>query len=217
LDGLYPAALRRPDGALVDFLEQSEAEGLLANTLVVVTADHGEELLDHGALGHGFQLPRRELVHVPLIVRAPGQRAGARIDEPLAQPAIANQLLEMLGTDARMAPDACLAPGVAGSFVTNPTYREHPLDRFVSLAVYSDACMQLDVTPYFETEPVLRDAELFGTEADCERQGPAMRAVASCLRARILDGVATAEGDAPPVAPPDLQLLEQLRALGYVR
>ena len=48
------------------------------DTVVVVTADHGEEFLDHGGLGHGTTL-FAELVDVPLVIRypkllAPGRR-----------------------------------------------------------------------------------------------------------------------------------------------
>jgi arylsulfatase A-like enzyme len=55
--------------------------GLYDNTVVVVTSDHGEELLDHGQKGHGHSL-FDELIRVPLIVRGPGAPAGAAIDCP---------------------------------------------------------------------------------------------------------------------------------------
>ncbi|RUL87839.1 sulfatase [Tautonia sociabilis] len=55
-------------GALLDGLD---ARGLLDNTLVIVTSDHGEMLGEHGLIGHGMSL-HRPLVHVPLVV------AGAR-------------------------------------------------------------------------------------------------------------------------------------------
>jgi hypothetical protein len=214
MEALYDAASHRTDMALVEFLERIEAEGLLDDTVVVVTADHGEELFDRGAIGHGFQLPRRELVHVPLIVRAPRQKVGMRFSEPIAQPAIPNLLLTAIGIDARLGPDACVVPGVAGSFVTNPSYARHPLDRFVSLAVYSDACMDLSVTPHAGGDPVLRETELFGTQEACELRRPQMETVASCLRSRILEG---APREAPSAPALDAQQLKQMRALGYVR
>jgi arylsulfatase A-like enzyme len=40
------------------------------NTLVVITSDHGEELWDHGFMGHGFSL-YREVIHVPLMFYYP--------------------------------------------------------------------------------------------------------------------------------------------------
>lgn len=49
--------------------------GLSNNTLVVLTADHGEEFLEHGWVDHGHTL-YQELVHIPLIFTGPGINAG---------------------------------------------------------------------------------------------------------------------------------------------
>ncbi len=62
-------------GRLFDELRQS---GLLDRTLVIVTADHGEELFDHGGLDHGHSL-LPEVTGVPLIVRFPGGTDGGRV------------------------------------------------------------------------------------------------------------------------------------------
>jgi arylsulfatase A-like enzyme len=54
-------------GALLDELD---GRGLLANTVVMITSDHGEEFGEHGLFYHGHSL-YLDLVHVPLIVLAP--------------------------------------------------------------------------------------------------------------------------------------------------
>jgi arylsulfatase A-like enzyme len=59
-------------GVLLDGLEQ---RGVLRNALVVLTADHGEELFDHGGFEHGHAL-WQEILHVPLAIWGPGVRAG---------------------------------------------------------------------------------------------------------------------------------------------
>ncbi len=59
-------------GRLLEGLSQRE---LLADTLIVVTADHGEELWDHGSFGHGHHL-YEELIRVPLLVAGPGVARG---------------------------------------------------------------------------------------------------------------------------------------------
>jgi arylsulfatase A-like enzyme len=61
-------------GALVDGLA---ARGRLDDTLLVVTADHGEEFSDHGGFEHGHTL-YDELLHVPLLIRMPGGAAEPR-------------------------------------------------------------------------------------------------------------------------------------------
>jgi arylsulfatase A-like enzyme len=50
--------------------EAMEKEGLWEKTVVIVAADHGEELLEHGWIGHNVHL-FEESVHVPLVVRFP--------------------------------------------------------------------------------------------------------------------------------------------------
>ncbi len=51
-----------------------------ANTFVIITADHGEGLGEHGAYGHGSTL-YREVLHVPLILLGPGIPPGGRVRE----------------------------------------------------------------------------------------------------------------------------------------
>jgi len=58
------------DRALGSLLAALKADGLLEDAVVLVTADHGEELHDHGHWSHGYTL-HREVLHVPLILSAP--------------------------------------------------------------------------------------------------------------------------------------------------
>lgn len=62
-------------GRLVAFLDQS---GLAENTLLVITADHGEMLASHGR--HNKMVPYEESVGIPLIFRWPGALHPARSD-----------------------------------------------------------------------------------------------------------------------------------------
>ncbi len=70
LKGAYRAGLRWVDGLIQSTLDLLRARGLLENTLLVVTADHGEAFGEHGMLLHGRQL-YDELLRVPLILRGP--------------------------------------------------------------------------------------------------------------------------------------------------
>jgi arylsulfatase A-like enzyme len=61
-----------------------DALGWQRDTLLVVTADHGEEFWEHGAVGHGRSL-FGEVLNVPLIVRFPGGRGGGqRVSTPVS-------------------------------------------------------------------------------------------------------------------------------------
>lgn len=65
-------------GRLVTWLRQS---GRLERTIVVFTADHGDEFGEHGYYGH-INSPYDELIRVPLVIRFPNQAwAGKRIEE----------------------------------------------------------------------------------------------------------------------------------------
>jgi arylsulfatase A-like enzyme len=74
---LYDAEIRYVDHQIATMLSLLDARGRLADTLVVVTSDHGEEFLEHGALGHKSTL-YEEVLHVPLLWRLPGRIAPAR-------------------------------------------------------------------------------------------------------------------------------------------
>jgi arylsulfatase A-like enzyme len=73
----YDRSARYADAMLGELLEGLEAEGLLANALLVVTSDHGEALGDHGAMTHEILL-YDSLVRVPLVLYSPGRIPGGQ-------------------------------------------------------------------------------------------------------------------------------------------
>ncbi len=79
---LYAASVRYQDAVLGSLLEALAARVALDDLIVVVTADHGENLGDGGRWGHLFAL-NDALTRVPLLIRAPGRfPAGARVAAP---------------------------------------------------------------------------------------------------------------------------------------
>lgn len=60
LDWRYAALVRYVDAEIGRLLEALEARGRLEHTLVLLMTDHGEQLLDHGQLGHGLDLYTEE-------------------------------------------------------------------------------------------------------------------------------------------------------------
>jgi arylsulfatase A-like enzyme len=68
--------------------------------IVVVTADHGEEFLEHGSMMHGNNLLQPQ-VHVPLLIRLPnGAHAGLRIAEPVSLVDVLPTLAALIGSPA---------------------------------------------------------------------------------------------------------------------
>lgn len=76
LTALYDAGIRQTDEVVRDFFADLDRLGLADDVTVIVTADHGEELQDHGKLSHTRLY--RETLHVPLLVIHPDQRSAVR-------------------------------------------------------------------------------------------------------------------------------------------
>ena len=95
---LYDAEVRTFDGFLGGLLESIEAMGGNRETLVVLTADHGDEFFEHGGMGHGFSL-YEEVVHVPLVFVHP-RIPSRRIKGPVSLVDFAPTLLALLGLEA---------------------------------------------------------------------------------------------------------------------
>ncbi len=78
LKDTYASEIAFMDEQLAPFIAQLKANGQYDNTLIVLSADHGEEFLEHGGWWHGTTL-YEEQIHVPLIVKMPQQaQAGTR-------------------------------------------------------------------------------------------------------------------------------------------
>ena len=79
---LYDGEIRFTDRHVGRLLDELRELHLFDTTLIVVTADHGEMFMDRGIpwIGHGTTL-YQELIHVPLVVRVPGQTQGFIVDQ----------------------------------------------------------------------------------------------------------------------------------------
>ncbi len=69
------------DDQLGQLLASIDRLGLAPSTAIVLTADHGEEFLEHGLWGHGSNL-HKETIHVPLMVTTAGALQGFASAEP---------------------------------------------------------------------------------------------------------------------------------------
>ncbi|HKU40959.1 MAG TPA: sulfatase, partial [Polyangiales bacterium] len=75
LQALYDGEISYHDVHFAAILDGLDKRGLRDDTMVVVTADHGEEFWDHGSVGHGHSV-YDELLHIPMMVRIPGLTEG---------------------------------------------------------------------------------------------------------------------------------------------
>lgn len=95
---LYDSEIAFTDRHVGRLLEGVRQRGLLDETMVILTADHGEEFGDHGGLSHTYRL-YEELIRVPLVVRVPGRRAGV-VKDPVSLIDVAPTVLAGLGVAA---------------------------------------------------------------------------------------------------------------------
>lgn len=79
---LYDAELRYTDTQIGAFLDGLDTRGVLDDSLVIITADHGDGFGEHGYYEHPRYL-HDELVHVPMIVCHP-EAPGWACDEPVS-------------------------------------------------------------------------------------------------------------------------------------
>ncbi len=219
---LYDGEIRQADDGLRELVGQLARRGLMKNTVLVVTADHGEELEEHGRMSHG-QTVYQEVLQVPLVIHTPGAVPAGRRPGRASLIDVVPTLLDLLGMPLPDG-DASL-DGVSLAGRLTGSGRQAPDDRtFLAHLDYIDGTglsltrgrhkLVLGKNPYRK--------ELFDLAADPgERHNllgrPEAGAVFSQLSgelARLYDGYARqslerSDGNLDPV------LAQRLAALGY--
>src|SRR5262249_44967549 len=96
--GRYDGDILFVDTVFGKLLARLRELDLLERTVMIVTADHGEEFYDHQNWGHGHSV-YNELLHVPLLVRYPRllPRA-AHVDAPVMSVDVMPTILDLTGT-----------------------------------------------------------------------------------------------------------------------
>ena len=96
----YDGAIAYIDQQLGLLFNELDRRGRLANTLVIVTSDHGEEFMEHGVMTHANSLYSPAL-HVPLLLALPGRvPEGARIQAPVSIRDLPATICDLLGVRA---------------------------------------------------------------------------------------------------------------------
>jgi arylsulfatase A-like enzyme len=98
---LYLSEIEYCDFALGQLLTRLKKENLLSNTVIVLTSDHGENLIDHKEFHSFFRhgmLTHETEIHVPLIVSAPDVLpSGRRIKNAVSEVDFFPTILDLLG------------------------------------------------------------------------------------------------------------------------
>jgi arylsulfatase A-like enzyme len=105
----YDDCLVALDAQLGALVEALRSRGVLDRTVLIVTADHGEQFGEHGSFGHGLSLFDEE-ARVPLLIRAPGLApAGRVVDEDVGLRDLAATALDLSAAAAPSLPGRSLA------------------------------------------------------------------------------------------------------------
>jgi arylsulfatase A-like enzyme len=92
----YDEFVADADAAFGEFMAGLEGSGRLKNTAVIISADHGESF-QGGVYTHKCAYQTRPEIHIPLMIRLPGQQDGRRVHVTADQTSIAPTILECAG------------------------------------------------------------------------------------------------------------------------
>jgi arylsulfatase A-like enzyme len=211
---LYDAALAELDGALARLPRVLAEAGVTSDTVVIVTADHGERFFEHGLVGHGGRLDE-PVLRVPLIVAGPGVPPGRRVDRVVRTIDVYPTVAELAGVEPpAMLQGRSLVPLLAGRDDGFP-----PLTAFSTTGrahALRDGHLKLHARPAGRAlYDVAEDPE---EQHDVAAERPAtLRTMTEALGAwlRQEETLRARVGEAPAQEPTP-EVVEQLRALGYL-
>ncbi len=191
-------------------LAELEGRDYLDRSIVVFTADHGEQFMDHGGLSHTSTV-YNELVNVPLLVRWPGQVHEVRSQRYVAHVDLVPTLLDYLGI-----PPSPAMSGVhwrhrdPGSAIFTETRRYQKVLGVISDGVKLVVNEKTGEERFFD----LRADPAEQRSLQEHQEGGRLRAELEGYRLRARQGLARLEQEA------DIEIsdeeLERLRSLGYV-
>ncbi|RMF70781.1 MAG: tetratricopeptide repeat protein [Acidobacteria bacterium] len=222
-DDRYQGEVVEVDRVVGRMLDELEGLGRAGRLLVVLVADHGEGLGDHGEPTHGVYL-YRETMQVPLIVFGPAWSVpgGRRVDVPVGVADIAPTLLDLAGLAPPAGADGASLAGLLRGADDGPdrpgVFAESHLPRLEFgwsglRALVGREGVKLIDAPAPELYDVAADpAETRDLAAERPGQVRALQ--------RALDGLVESATARAPAAPASREAsredLEQLRSLGYV-
>ena len=130
INGVYDATLWDLDQATHALFEGLASRGILDDTVVILTADHGENLGDHHLFNHRFAM-WETLLHVPLIVRYPRGLEPSRVRTPVSTSSIFGTVCDLAGIPLPSDP-AIQSPSLRSADLPAPvSFMALPLEREV--------------------------------------------------------------------------------------
>ncbi len=98
LKALYDSNVSYQDQQVGKLLEWLDQQGIRDDTMIILTADHGDELMEEGRIGHGSSL-RSSLVWVPMVIHYPPLFPAGRVPEGADTLDIVPTIADVLGVE----------------------------------------------------------------------------------------------------------------------
>lgn len=210
---LYDEEILTADRALGVLVEGLEARRRWDQTLLVVTADHGEEFWDHGRFEHGHDL-HGELTRVPLVI-AGGDVGQGEVRDLVDHRGLFRWMKKRAGGEDRspFEQDDAQADGQGASLrfsVSENTLRGQPMASVVNEQYRLLFMMETGVSELWSVDERGRELEPVSDEAELRH------------KQLLLDLLARVRGDLKPVPVvgpefPSPEVFDQLRELGYIQ
>ncbi len=220
IKALYVAEVEYVDQRVGRILAALEHRGLLENTFIVFTSDHGEAFWEHGFPSHGNTY-FEEMVRVPLIFSGPGITPGQRLEAPVSHLGLASTLAELLGVGV---PGQVQGSSYAALLSGAPAFPDPVYFSGAHQQLQQDSIIDV---PFKLITGLDGDRALFNLVTDPEELhdlAEKLPGVAAGLEAGLIQirekNLQLREGRPEPgdpgAAAPDDDLLRQMKALGYI-
>ncbi len=203
----YDDEIAYADSIVGDLLAHLRSTGVYDRSIIIVVSDHGEGLGDHGEMQHGILL-YREALHVPMLLKLPGQkRGGSTIETPAQLIDILPTVTSLVGVDR--------PPGLSGeSLLDLPESRQIYGETLYPQLQLGWSALQstMDERYHFIDSP---SPELFDITIDPEETRNViddLRRHASLRRNHL----ASYSTDVAQIEDVDPETAKKLAALGYV-
>ena len=143
---LYVGEVAFADDNVGKIIDQLESDGILDDSLVIISSDHGEEFYEHDRIEHGHSL-YPELLHVPLIMRHPSSiQSGIRIPDRVSLNSLTPTIIDLAGVPPELdgEPAAFFADGFSALLEND----------------------EIDLPPVFFEDPLYFDQSIIGVISD---------------------------------------------------
>lgn len=158
LQELYREEIEYTDNCLNALVDGLRSRGMGDETLVVITADHGEQFFEHGHYSHPHQL-YDELIHVPLVLNGPAR--------PTANHDAIVELIDVAPTLIKAA-DSDVPDEMTGELLDTDTPREWAISEADINPAYA-GCVRAERWKYLY-DGTTNEESLFDLEADSHEQ-----------------------------------------------